>query len=245
MNFVFLCRSLLIVLIVFVISGCSTSSISSLNPQNIFVEKKIEYKREAVNNELLLFLKNLMKDLTYHDLALINKKYINPNFGFYNLYQIDGVKNFSYQKIIFNVIESETVEISNILELLEEKIKDFAIIQQDIKFDCSPTTDEFYGWNGEGLYLSDKTKTYLSDMMNEENKLQKNIYSKEEIEKANFIEKTGYKVIVTPELIFYVNKIEGKWYITLFDRITTDCSSKKIEIEKTNIQIEEKEKVKN
>ena len=39
---------------------------------------------------------------------------------------------------------------------------------------------------------------------------------------SNFIEKTSYKVVLTPEVSFYITKIENNWYITLIDRITTD-----------------------
>ena len=37
-------------------------------------------------------------------------------------------------------------------------------------------------------------------------------------------EKTSYEVIVTNNIIFYLTKINNIWYITLIDKIETDCS---------------------
>ena len=56
---------------------------------------------------------------------------------------------------------------------------------------------------------------------------QKNKYKLKDFQKAEQIEKTSYKVVLTPELSFYITKIDDNWYITLIDRITADCSSQK------------------
>ena len=60
--------------------------------------------------------------------------------------------------------------------------------------------------------------------MEESNLLQANRFKKEEIEKADFIEQTSYEVTIPYNLIFYITKIDNKWYITLINNVTTDCS---------------------
>lgn len=189
------------------------------------IEKKIvEAKREDISPSLINSIKHMIYDFSRHDLSMINQKYIHPKFGFYNLYKIDDIKTFNHQKQIYNIVESDYYELSNIINDLPSEIKNLPVIEQDVKFDCSPMDDEFYGWNGDGLYISKNTRTYLSTMMIRANEVQPNKYTKNDLNKAYFIERTSYKVILTPELIFYVNKIDKKWYITLFDRITTDCT---------------------
>ena len=46
----------------------------------------------------------------------------------------------------------------------------------------------------------------------------------EELKNVSLIEKTSYEVIVTNNIIFYLTKINNIWYITLIDKIETDCS---------------------
>ena len=60
--------------------------------------------------------------------------------------------------------------------------------------------------------------------MEESNLLQANRFKKEEIEKADFIEQTSYEVTIPYSLIFYITKIDNKWYIILINNVTTDCS---------------------
>lgn len=212
-------------------TGCTVNNLNQKTTDDFGIktetkiEKKIEYIREPISEDLKLFIKNLMKTFSKHDIEQINKKFINPSFGFYNLYKVEGNEIFTFQKEIYNVVEDQTDELCHMISRVESEAKDYVIIEQDIKFDCSPNDDTYYGWNGDGLYLSNKTKTLLSQMMLEANKYQENKYSIDELNKAYFIEKMAYKVILTPDIIVYVNKIDNKWYITLFDRITTDCSS--------------------
>ena len=51
-----------------------------------------------------------------------------------------------------------------------------------------------------------------------------NTYSQEDIKTANIIEKTSYEVIVPYNIIFYITKLENQWFITLIDKVKTDCS---------------------
>lgn len=228
-------------------TGCTVNTVNQgLNTKTEEIkkpiyEKKIEYKREPVTEELKLFIKNVMKKFCIQDIENINKNFINPNFGFYNLFKTNGNQIFTHQKQIFNFEEGDTEEVCHLISRVENGVKDFVIIDQDVKFDCSPEDDAYYGWSGDGLYLSDKTKTLLSDMMIETNKYEPEKYSTNEINKANFIEKMAHKVVLTPDIVFYVNKIDGKFYITLFDRITTDCSSPE-EIENLDSNEEENTK---
>ena len=84
--------------------------------------------------------------------------------------------------------------------------------------------DSLYGWDKEGVFLNSQTTPYITKIMEEANTLQVNRFKKEEIEKADFIEQTSYEVIIPYTIIFYITKIDNKWYITLIDNIITDCN---------------------
>lgn len=214
-------------IIVVFFAGCSVKEISMeeiLTPE----KKEFVYERKVVDENLLVKIKSISSAMANNQLNLINTKFIHPEFGFYNLYKIDGHNVFTSQKKIYNIIESKNDEISQLISRVSKKAPLLPIQQKDVVFRCSPKTDAYYGWTGEGLYLNDKTKTQLSSMMNSINSYSKELkYKEEDLHKAKLIEKTGYKVVLTPEIIYYLTYIDNDWYITLFDRITRDCSSPK------------------
>lgn len=212
--------------IVLMVTGCSVKDMELgkiLEP----VEKKFVYERPAVDDKLLLRVNEIVKAMSLNQLNLINKKYIHPTFGFYNLYKIKGQKVFTHQPQVYNIVEEKTEELSHLISRVPKKAPLEAILQENVTFKCSPLNDAYYGWSGHGIYLNDKTRNYLSSMMEAINFYKKDTYKKEDFHKAKLIEKTGYKLVLTPELIIYLTKIDNEWYISQFDRITTDCSSVK------------------
>jgi hypothetical protein len=222
----------LLLLLAIFFTGCNikTKNLDS----NIYLftkkekEKKFyEHKRPEVSQELRDFIKKVVVILSKRDLQTLNTKFINPKVGIYNLSKINGLPSFTHQNMIYNVIESENEEISDLINFIPKDAINYVIIEQDLKFNCSPNDDAYYGWTGEGLYLSRVTNDYLSKMITALDEKQETKYSEEEIKIAKFVEDESYKIILTPDIVFYVNKIDKKWYITLFDRITTDCSSPK------------------
>ncbi len=218
-----------ICILVFTGCGIDSQNISTPKGKNEISKNKelafVEKTREPVSENLKTFIKDVINSFSQNDLEKINQKYINQDFGYYDLYKVEGNISFENKKEIYNFVEEDLEYISNIIYRVKKNAINYVIIEQDLSFNCSPNDDAYYGWNGEGLYLSAKTNPILQELMQKANEYKANTYSKEEIQKAKFIEETAYKITLTPELVFYVNKIQDKWYITLFDRITTNCSS--------------------
>ncbi|MBS9782401.1 MAG: hypothetical protein KGV43_01200 [Arcobacter sp.] len=218
-------RKFFLLIFILLFSACSFNQKSILK-QKVEKEKPFEYKRPKISQELLSVIHNIIEDMQTFNLITINKKYIHPSFGLYNLSKIDGIKTFTFQNQIYNVVESNSDEFSQFMKRLDKKTSKKQIKYKDINFNCSPYNDAFYGWNNYGVFFSSKTKNYLSDLMKKENKIALK-YKKEDFHKAKMIEKMSYRVVITPEIVFYLTPIENKWYITLIDRISTDCSSPK------------------
>lgn len=222
-------KSLSSISLMFFLAGCSLtqpgvfSKPKTVEEEKIDTVKKIEktvYKRPEVSVLLKNRIRDILKAMAANDLTKINQDYIHPEFGFFNLFKIEGSKVFLEQKMIYNIIDDETEELSHIVSRVNPKSSKLKIIEKNVKFNCSPNDDSFYGWNDDGLFLSNNIDISLSKMIKELNN-----YDVKDYEKAVKIEKTSYKVVLTPELSFYLTMLDNNWYITLVDRITSDCSS--------------------
>ncbi|WP_121627650.1 hypothetical protein [Poseidonibacter antarcticus] len=229
MNYKNIIKSIASTSLILLLSGCTLNQTSEnqmdkkveLEKKNIIKKlEKVKYKRPAVSFLLKNRIRGILNAMSNNDIFKLNEEYIHPDFGFFNLYKTDGSKVFLEQKMIYNIIDEHTEELSHIISRVNPSSAKLKIIKKNIKFNCSPNDDAFYGWDADGLYISNKMDISLSQMMKELNS-----YNIKDYEKAIRIEKTSYKVVLTPELSFYLTEIDKNWYITLIDRITSDCSS--------------------
>ena len=182
--------------------ACSTNELS---------KQEKEVQRQEVSKELLNDISYILFLLKQKDLDNLNSRFINPKIGLYEVYKSD-IEN----KITFK----HSYEIDEIVDIIDS----FEIKQEIIIFNCSPYNDAFYGWNKDGTFLTTQIKPYLSQIIQEQNKITPNKYKIEELANIALIEKTSYELIVTNNVIFYLTKIDNLWYITLIDKIKTDCS---------------------
>ncbi len=190
-------------------------------------DEKFIYERPAISKELLNTIHNIIEDMISYNLIDINKKYVSSDFGLYNVSKIEGLRTFTFQKEIYNIVDSSTDEFSHFIKRIDKNTNKKDIQVKNVSFDCSPNNDAFYGWNHYGAFISSKTKPYLSTLMKKENSISPNKYGQKDLHKAKVIEKMSYEIVITPEIVFYLSPIKNKWYITLIDRISTDCSSPK------------------
>lgn len=192
----------------FFISACSVNQ--NLEKQ-VFIFKKKAEVRESITPTLLSEINYILLLLKQNDLGSINSRFINPTFGFYEVFKNEKENKIKFQQKI------QFEEISDVIDSFEIK-------EEEAIFNCSPFDDAYYGWNKEGVFLTANTKPYLSEIMKESNLLEPNKYKEEEIKRATFIEKTSYEVIISHNMVFYITKIDKQWYITLVDNVKTDCS---------------------
>jgi hypothetical protein len=222
-------KTIITTIFIIAIAGCTPSTFNNMSTQKevIIKKKEIVYSRDDISKELTNRVYAIIHAMSTNNLTLINTNFINKDFGFYNLFKIEGNKVFTEQKMIYNIIEEETEEVFHLIKRVSKNSNKLKVLHKNIKFNCSPNDDTFYGWNDDGLYIKDYVKPILSSLMKDTNKYQIGKYSEEDLLKAKLIELTSYKVIVTPDLSFTLTKLDNLWYITSMDRITTDCSSPK------------------
>lgn len=175
-------------------------SACSLNQRSLKEAKILEVDENLLShiNYILYLIKN-------SDLNTINKVYVNNKFG---LYEVDVLDS----KIV--------VEHKDYLDEIDNYVGSFDIKEEDVNFYCSPYNDALYGWDKDGVFISKNIEKYLLDYIDEQNEQKK--------EFIDMILGNSFEVIVTYNIIFYFTKIDDKFYITLIDKVKTDCSNLEI-----------------
>lgn len=205
---------LLIILLSLFITSCATKEKIEedviQSEEKTFFSKK-ELGREAVNEVLISDINYILFLLKNEDLDTLNSRFINKKYGLYEVF-----KNSEDNRIYFK----SKLQIDEI----SANVDSFDIKQEEAIFNCSPYDDTYYGWDKEGIFISDNTKPYLSDIMKKTNLLSANSFSVDELKLAEYIEKHSYEVVVPYNIVFYITKINKQWYITLIDKVKDDCS---------------------
>lgn len=205
---------LLIILLSLFITSCATKETIEedviQSEEKTFFSKK-ELGREAVNEVLISDVNYILFLLKNEDLDTLNSRFINKKYGLYEVF-----KNSEDNRIYFK----SKLQIDEI----SANVDSFDIKQEEAIFNCSPYDDTYYGWDKEGIFISDNTKPYLSDIMKKTNLLSANSFSVDELKLAEYIEKHSYEVVVPYNIVFYITKINKQWYITLIDKVKDDCS---------------------
>lgn len=205
---------LLIILVSLFITSCATKETIEedviQSEEKTFFSKK-ELGREAVNEVLISDINYILFLLKNEDLDTLNSRFINKKYGLYEVF-----KNSEDNRIYFK----SKLQIDEI----SANVDSFDIKQEEAIFNCSPYDDTYYGWDKEGIFISDNTKPYLSDIMKKTNLLSANSFSVDELKLAEYIEKHSYEVVVPYNIVFYITKINKQWYITLIDKVKDDCS---------------------
>ena len=205
---------LLIILLSLFITSCATKETIEedviQSEEKTFFSKK-ELGREAVNEVLISDINYILFLLKNEDLDTLNSRFINKKYGLYEVF-----KNSEDNRIYFK----SKLQIDEI----SANVDSFDIKQEEAIFNCSPYDDTYYGWDKEGIFISDNTKPYLSDIMKKTNLLSANSFSVDELKLEKKNEKHSYEVVVPYNIVFYITKINKQWYITLIDKVKDDCS---------------------
>lgn len=187
-------KRVLYIVFILIFSACSKNQI----PLKEEIKQEVELKKvDIINDELIPTIKDIATLISNDNSDILNSKYINSKFGFYEFY-----KDEESGKTIFKHISK--------LEELDDYVASFEPVQEEIIFNCNSQSDSDYGWSKDGIFFYKKTDSLFFEKI------------KSLIVISN-LEENSYEVIITNNIVFTLSKIENNWYIIAVDRVKTDC----------------------
>lgn len=161
-------------------------------------------KKEPIDEELLSHVRYILYLVQTNDFKNLNEIYINKNYGYF--------------EVNLNELENKPQIVKKYqIDEIDTYIESFDIQNIEVSFNCSPYNDAFYGWNKDGVFIFEPKTNYLDNFLNDK--------TKEEKEFTQKVKNISYEVIATNNTIFYITKIDKKYYITLIDNLKTNCSN--------------------
>ena len=161
-------------------------------------------KKEPIDEELLSHVRYILYLVQTNDLKNLNEIYINKNYGYF--------------EVNLNELENKPQIVKKYqIDEIDTYIESFDIQNIEVSFNCSPYNDAFYGWNKDGVFIFEPKSNYLDNFLNDK--------TKEEQEFIKKVKNGSYEVVATNNTIFYITKIDKKYYITLIDNLKTNCSN--------------------
>ena len=161
-------------------------------------------KKEPIDEELLSHVRYILYLIQTNDLKNLNEMYINKSYGYF--------------EVNLNELENKPQIVKKYqIDEIDTYIESFDIQNIEVSFNCSPYNDAFYGWNKDGVFIFEPKTNYLDTFLNDK--------TKEEQEFTQKVKNGSYEVVATNNTIFYITKIDKKYYITLIDNLKTNCSN--------------------
>ncbi|MGJ0336227.1 hypothetical protein [Aliarcobacter cryaerophilus] len=161
-------------------------------------------KKEPIDEELLSHVRYILYLVQTNDFKNLNEIYINKNYGYF--------------EVNLNELENKPQIVKKYqIDEIDTYIESFDIQNIEVSFNCSPYNDAFYGWNKDGVFIFEPKTNYLDNFLNDK--------TKEEKEFTQKVKNISYEVVATNNTIFYITKIDKKYYITLIDNLKTNCSN--------------------
>jgi len=152
------------------------------------------------------------------DIDALNEGFIHPKYGFYHMYR-PGAMDVASHHMKLDKIPSKTwtkennlFRVSKITEVLK---------WESVEIYCENPT-----WTKEGIFVHQMPYSSVLAIWKYWEGSGDIKPSKSEKENAKFLMKDVFVIVDTKEdVVFYIKKIDGKWYLTHIDRAASDCSA--------------------
>ena len=179
----------------------------------------IPFQIQAQSDNLETGITEIIKAFDTKDSDLISK-YIHPGFGLFVLFR-RGIMD-EYQR-------TDKIDFEN---PIPEYLPYFGFkINLSVDYTSLPSYDCDSGkWSKAGLFCDTlKIDTLLSNTAANLVKWRGDKIDQGEIKTIKKLEKTSHRIVIIDneegELIFHLTLLNGKWYFTILDRVSSDCSA--------------------
>tara|TARA_R110001592_G_scaffold234658_2_gene492281 strand:- start:5319 stop:5903 length:585 start_codon:yes stop_codon:yes gene_type:complete len=177
--------------------------------------KKIQAQSDNLENSII----EIIKAFDFNDSDRINQ-FIHPDYGLIVLFRRGVIDEFQ---------KTKKIDFKN---PVPKYLPYFTFkLDVNIKYQTLPSHDcDSENWNKIGLYCD----TNQRDDLLSKTALNLNLYRDENIpiktiQNFKTLESKSRRVVLIDndggELIFYITLINNKWYLTILDRVSGDCSS--------------------
>ncbi|MEM7374952.1 MAG: hypothetical protein AAF587_40540 [Bacteroidota bacterium] len=182
------------------------------------------FSDNPISPDLQSSIEDLFQVLQDKDVATFQDQYIHPTYGMYDVYRPGAMGVFRLMDSVSFSKEDSYTNLYPKLFCIDSADSLGKLEWHDPRYICDVSTWE---WEKEGYFVSDKPLRPSIPFMMIMRELDGDAsYSEEEKRHANWILGCSYRVVFTKyDLSFFLTKIDGRWYVTLLDRITSDCSA--------------------
>lgn len=190
-------RKILIVACLLLISG------------TVFAQNKQQKFEQAVTG--------IMECLAKDDLDAINKKYIHPTYELFVIYRV-GVPDIFYRSA---TLEKDSVYSSPYFYTAGLQPAKRALKLAAVDYDCNHER-----WSRNGFFYQQNVPEQLSNIVAFMKQYEGEDTEAETLEAIRVIEKNSYRIVDTESsVVFWLSWINNKWYLTVFDLVSMDCSA--------------------
>lgn len=201
------------------ISKASIDSLKHIKLDTLILSRKT---KKEITRELNKIVALLQKDKVEE----FNEKYVHPEFGLNFIYRI-GVPDVmshkdSVERIDARYMSNPYYSLFNQDNWKKYTKAKFKWVESSITFDCGEWK---YSDSGNLITRKINYPSYSEQLVSDS--LMLAIQPTEKDKKyAKHLDNNSIQITITAlELTFYLGKINGKWYVTTIDEVSTDCSA--------------------
>ena len=164
---------------------------------------------------------DVLKSISKKQLAALNA-FVNPSNGLYILFRIGAMDEYKNVKSL----DGNLPFILKDHPLSAADLKKYSLQYGKLpSYDCGDGV-----WKKRG-YIADSAKIFkpISDIVAFRLKYEKEKIAKKDKTAIVFVENNSRKIVFTGSkgdgIIFFMSYINGKWWLSIIDTVTTDCSA--------------------
>ncbi len=171
-------------------------------------------------NEIESVIVDILRLASQDDIKAINAKYVNKEFGIFDIYRIGAQDDFEILDALpLKGKDWPHMPYGDIFNVENNRKK---MREEYVEFDCG----DFVFLKSGTFYSKELRYPLISPIVRFHTKYDAQTYDDALLKKIEFLESNSIRVVDTSsDFIFYITKIDDRWYITIIDRVTTDCSA--------------------
>ncbi len=171
-------------------------------------------------DEVESVIADILRLASQDDIKAINAKYVNKEFGIFDIYRIGAQDDFEILDALpLKGKDWPHMPYGDIFNVENNRKK---MREEYVEFDCG----DFVFLKSGTFYSKELRYPLISPIVTFHTKYDAQTYDDALLKKIEFLESNSIRVVDTSsDFIFYITKIDDRWYITIIDRVTTDCSA--------------------